>query len=147
MHVYSLGGNPADMMIKYGLGKRAKVFDYFIPEDKKPLFFGAADVVVLSYTKVFASTSSMLLEAAKFGIPVIASNNHPLGDDVLRYDLGLCFEAENVDSLINTIQAFRGLDTATHEQMRKNGVQYAANNSISKWATEWERQGMCLTEN
>jgi len=147
MHVYSLGGNPADMVIKYNLEKRAKVFDYFIPEDKKPLFFGAANVVVLSYTKVFASTSSMLLEAAKFGVPVIASNNHPLGDDVLRYGLGLCFEAENVDSLVSTIKAFRGLDAATREQMRKNGVQYAANNSINKWAAEWERQGKCLIEN
>ncbi len=80
MHNYSLGGNPADMAKKYRLDGRSKIFDYFIPENEKINFFGAANVVVLSYTTVFGSTSSMLYEAARFGVPVIASNNHPLMD-------------------------------------------------------------------
>jgi glycosyltransferase involved in cell wall biosynthesis len=138
-HSYSLGGNPEELAKECQLDGRCKVFDYFIPEDEKVLFFSCADAVILSYTKIFSSTSSMLLEAAKFNRPVIASNNIPLAQDIKDYKLGLVFEAENAVSLASTIKEFQKLSPCSLKTISNNCNKYIEDHSISKWAKDCEQ--------
>lgn len=86
---FSLGTNTANLEDKYGESKRVIISDHYISEDEKPYYFFAADAVILSYTRQFLSTSSLLWEACRFETPVIASDNGQLGELVKTYDVGL----------------------------------------------------------
>lgn len=136
VHTYSLGGSPAELAGKYGVSGKCTIHDRFIGQEDKPMFFGCADVAILSYTRVFASTSSVLLECCKFGLPVIASNNHPLGDDVLKYKLGMTFEAEDVESLVATIKLFQLCSKKELAIYKTNCLNYAVDRSIRRWAMD-----------
>jgi glycosyltransferase involved in cell wall biosynthesis len=138
-HTYSINGSIAEMIDKNKVNDKCKVYSYFIPEQDKALFFGAADAILLSYTKIFASTSSMLLEAAKFGKPVIASDNYLLGKDVKEYELGALFEAESSKDLAKAITEFkRNYKPTDLEVIKANCARYVKEHGIDKWAKECE---------
>ena len=130
---FSLGSNPKRLTEEYGLGDRTAIFDYYVKEEEKPLFFAAADVLILSYTKVFKSTSSMLWETAKYKLPVISSDANTLGEMVWEYNLGLLFEAENTDSLVDAIRRFEALRSAELKTIRAGGERFVGDYSYSKW--------------
>ena len=69
--------------------------DHYIPEIEKPYYFSAADAIILSYKRDFIQTASMILEGAKFKLPIIASDNGELGELVKRYGIGSVFHAED----------------------------------------------------
>jgi len=135
-HTFSLGSNPVKLTQKYRLEERTKVFNYYIPEEEKPYFFGAADVSILSYTKAFASASSMVWESAKYRLPVISSNANTLGKDIAKYKLGLLFEAENVQSLAKAIKLFMELPDNTISEFKENCTKFVNDHSDTKWANE-----------
>ena len=132
-HAMSLGESSVALAQKYHLDGQAKIYDYFISEKEKPYYFKAADAVVLSYTRAFSSTSSMLWEACRYQVPVIASNANVLGELVRDNQLGLLFEAENVASLkssIMNVTALRG----NGQFYRDNCQRFAQTNSLEVWA-------------
>lgn len=131
---FSLGPNPTKLTEKHGLGDRTKVFDYYVPEEEKPLFFSAADAIVLSYTKVFKSTSSMLWQAAKYGLPVISSDANTLGDMVREYNLGLLFKAEDVQSLASAIRRFMSITPSEIDKVKAGYARFVDDFSHEKWA-------------
>lgn len=75
------------------------IIDRQIGNDEKAKLFGAADWVVLSYNRNFASTTSMLWEAAAYGVPVIASSGNELERMVQFWKLGLVFRAGDTGDL------------------------------------------------
>ena len=131
---FSLGPNPMKLTEKYGLGDRTKVFDYYVPEEEKPKFFSAADAIVLSYTKVFKSTSSMLWQAAKYGLPVISSDANLLGEMVEEYNLGLLFKAEDVQSLAFAIRRFMSITPNEVKKIKAGFARFVTDFSQEKWA-------------
>lgn len=133
-HTFSLGANPVELTAKYGLANRTKIFNYYIPESEKPYFFGAADVSILSYTKAFASTSSMIWESAKYRLPVISSNANTLGKDVNKYKLGLLFEAEDAMSLADAINRYSNLSEEELAVIKENGLKFVTAFSDARWA-------------
>jgi len=133
---FSLGGNPVSLAEEYGVADRLKVFNYYIPETEKPYFFLAADAAVLSYTTLFRSTSSMLWEAAKFGLPVISSDANTLGEDVRKYNLGLLFETENPRSLVDAVRRFKETDI---EVFKQNCITFLKDFSETKWAERYAK--------
>jgi len=135
-HTFSLGSNPIELTQKYRLEKRVKVFNYYIPEEEKPYFFGAADVSILSYTEAFASTSSMIWESAKYRLPVIASNTNILGEDVAKYKLGLLFETGNTQSLAKAIRLFKGLPDDAIISFKGNCTKFINDYSDTRWASK-----------
>lgn len=133
-HTFSLGSNPEELAKKYNLNNNAKIFNYFISEEEKPYYFGAADVIVLSYTKAFASTSSMMWEAARYGVPCISSNANSLGRDVKEYGLGVLFEAEDAESLAKAIEIYKGLPPYIIKEYKDNCRRFIEEHSDAKWA-------------
>ena len=130
---FSLGSNPTRLTELYGLESKTAIFDYYIPEEEKPPFFYAADALILSYTKAFKSTSSMLWEAAKYHLPVISSDANLLGKMVEEYGLGLLFEAENVDSLIDAIKRFEDLKLVDAKLMEAGRQRFIDDYSTKGW--------------
>ena len=69
----------------------------FIPTEQVPLYFGAADVVVLPYLE--ASQSGVLLAAYRFGRPVIVTDTGGLSDTVEHCGNGLVVDPGNESAL------------------------------------------------
>jgi len=119
---------------KYNMGDRAIVKDYYIPEEEKPYYFFAADAIILSYTREFLGTTSLLWQACRFGTPVIASDNGQLKELVERYQPGLLFRAQDSNSLHEAIVRFIKLRPKQIESLKHNCHRFAVEFSMDKWA-------------
>jgi glycosyltransferase involved in cell wall biosynthesis len=138
-HTFSLGSNPIVLMEKYNVKDRVKLYNRYVPDIEHPYFFCAADVIVLSYTKEFASTSSTLWESSKYKLPVVSSNANTLGEDVKKFGLGLLFDADDVKSLTETLVTYINLDDSIIQRMKRNCDKYVEEHLDDKWV------GKCLT--
>jgi len=131
---FSLGANTTNLAEKYGEPNRVIINDHYISEEEKPYYFFAADATILSYTRQFLSTSSLLWEACRFGTPVIASDNGQLGELVETYNVGLLFKAQDSDSLREAIKHFINLKPERVELYKRSCRKFANEFSIGKWA-------------
>jgi len=60
---------------------------YFIPDEMVPVYFSAADVVVLPYSDIFASAGSAVAQIAMaYGKPIITSNFDTMRECLQEYD-------------------------------------------------------------
>jgi len=60
---------------------------YFIPDEMIPLYFSAADVVVLPYSDIFASAGSAIAQIAMaYGKPIITSNFETMRECLQDYE-------------------------------------------------------------
>jgi len=112
--------------------------DDYVAETEKVYYFAASSAVVLSYTKEFKATSSMLWEACRYQIPIIASDSGQLGNFVRSFDLGLTFESQNPASLHDAISKFMSFDNARITAIRRNCDRFRSDFSNEKWATRCE---------
>jgi glycosyltransferase involved in cell wall biosynthesis len=133
-HTYSTGSNPLYLAEKYNIQYRSKIINRYIPEHEHSLFFSASDVGLLSYTKAFAGTSSMLWELAKYRVPCISSDANSLGEDVYKYGLGSLFDAENAESLASVVERFRSLGVGETDKIKDNCSKFIDDHSADKWA-------------
>jgi len=124
----------ANLITNYSMQERAIIKDHYIPEEEKPYYFFAADAVILSYTRQFLSTTSLLWQACRFEAPVIASDNGQLRELVETYYPGLLFKAQDADSLKEAIRHFMKLKPAEIEKMKDNCRRFADEFSHEKWA-------------
>jgi glycosyltransferase involved in cell wall biosynthesis len=124
--------NVTNLVKKYGISN-VIVYDYYIPENEKKIFFAASDGVILSYKKNFSSVASILWEATRYRRPVIASDNPGLGSTVQKYLMGMVFTAQDVVSLNITIKAYAEL-VAKNPMIFQLGLnKFADDNSMCKW--------------
>lgn len=110
--------------------------DKYIPETEKPYYFAASSAIILSYTKDFTATSSMLWEACRFRMPIIASESSHLGDLVRSFGLGLTFESQNAASLREALTSFMTLDDNAVSGMKKNCEKFCSHFSDEEWASK-----------
>jgi len=109
------------------------IHDRYIPEESKPIYFAASSAIILSYKRDLAPTSSMLWDACRFQLPVIASNNEQLADLLARFQVGLTFEAQNPDALAEAVSRFLLFDKRQIEEMKANCRAFSDEFSESKW--------------
>jgi glycosyltransferase involved in cell wall biosynthesis len=119
---------------KYGMLERSIIRDYYIPEEEKPYYFFAADAIILSYTRRFTGTASLLWQACRFEIPVIASDNGQLKELVEEYQPGLLFKAQDSNSLRQAIMRFIELRPEEVRVLKDNCRRFAREFSHEKWA-------------
>jgi len=127
--------NSTELIQRYNLLNRTIIKDYYIPEPEKPYYFFAADAVILSYTRQFLSTTSLLWQACRFEIPVIASDNGQLKELVSKYHIGLLFKAQNASSLRKAIIQFMNLKPAEIKAMQNNCLKFTNDFSVAGWAS------------
>ena len=133
-HTFSVGADPAKLAQDYAVLDRVIIKDYYIPEEEKPYYFFAADAVILSYTRQFLSSASLLWESSLFETPVIASDEGQLGELVKVFQPGLLFNAQDAASLREAIIRFSSLKPSQIEIMKSNCRKFSNEFSINKWA-------------
>jgi glycosyltransferase involved in cell wall biosynthesis len=131
---FGLGVNLEEVAKGYIDMNRMSIRNYYVPEHEKPYYFFAADAVILSYTRQFLSTSSLLWEACRFGTPVIASDNGQLKELMVAFQPGLLFTAQEPDSLEEAIIRFLNLKPAEVKEIKNNCHRFAGQFSMDKWS-------------
>lgn len=126
--------SPENLAEKYDMKDRAILRDYYIPEEEKPYYFFAADAIILSYTRQFLSTASLLWEACRFELPVIASDNGQLRELVETFQPGLVFTAQDPDSLRQAVSRFINLKPGEIRKLKENCRSFTNEFSMEKWA-------------
>jgi D-inositol-3-phosphate glycosyltransferase len=87
----------------------------YIPDDETELYFKAADVFVLPYSRVFQS--GVLFLGYSFGLPAIAADVGSLKEEIIEGETGFLFKPQNSSDLARKIQdyfasqLFRNLET------------------------------------
>ena len=127
------GADPGRLAERYALGDRVTVMNRYVPEEEKHYFFCAADAIALSYKADFLQTASMLWEAARFGVPAIASDVGELGELVRRHGIGVVFEAEDARSFATSLSRFLALEDEAREAMRVNCRRFRDEYSTDDW--------------
>ena len=90
---------------EFGVADRVHVIEGFVANSEVADYFAAADVVLLTYNRKFVSQSGVLLVAAEWQKPVLASSGPgPLREAVARFQLGPVVEPDSVEALKGGLQ-------------------------------------------
>jgi D-inositol-3-phosphate glycosyltransferase len=95
----------------------------YIPDEETELYFKAADVLILPYTRVFQS--GVLFLGYGFGLPAIAADIGSLKNEIVEGKTGLMFKAQDPSDLANKVEEyfkselFRCLET-TRSQIKEH---------------------------
>jgi len=90
----------------------------FIPHDEVEHYYGAADLVVLPYKKIYQS--GVLMMSLSYGNPTLVSDLPSLKEVVTDMQTAFLFESENSISLAEKLNLIL-LDPEKLEQVRING--------------------------
>jgi len=91
----------------------------YIPDEETELFFKAADVLILPYTRVFQS--GVLFLGYSFGLPAIASDVGNLKEEIIEGQTGFVFKPQDSSDLASKVdeyfksELFRDLETRRAE--------------------------------
>ena len=102
-----------------GIGDRVIERIEYIPDEETELFFKAADVLILPYTRVFQS--GVLFLGYSFGIPAIVADVGSLKEEIIEGQTGFVFNPQDSSDLASKIdeyfksELFRDLETRRAE--------------------------------
>lgn len=115
----------------------------YIPDEQTELYFKAADVFALPYTRIFQS--GVLFLGYGFGLPVIAAEVGSLKEEIIEGETGCVFKAEDADDLANAIRRYFDSDLFRDLDQRRQRIQRYANERYS-WARVAATTNMVYTE-
>lgn len=123
-----------DTIARLDLDRRVRIFDEYIPNERIPVFFRAADLVVQPYRSV---TGSGVLQLA-YGLdtPVVATSVGCIPEVIRDGENGVLVPPGDPAALANAIE--RALEPATLEQLRQGAV-------TTKDRYSWERFAALVT--
>ena len=114
------------------------IFTGFVEEEKKSLYFKAADIFCLPSTTMAESFGIANLEAMASGIPIVASNLGGIPDIVKNGENGLLIEPGNVQNLADElIYLLNNVDM--RKKLGDNGRKLVENFSWDKIAMKTEQ--------
>jgi glycosyltransferase involved in cell wall biosynthesis len=101
----------------------------YIPDEETELFFKAADVLILPYTRVFQS--GVLFLGYGFGLPAIAADVGTLKEEIIEGQTGFVFKPQDSSDLASVIskyfesELFRNLETRRLEIKAYSNERYS----------------------
>jgi len=101
----------------------------YVPDEETELYFKAADVLVLPYTRIFQS--GVLLLGYGFGLPVIASNVGSLREEIVEGKTGFVFKPQDSSDLVNTIAKYFESELFEHLESHRLEIKQQANERYS----------------
>jgi len=117
--------DPRQLAVKYCVKDKTIIIDEYISEEEVPYYFSAADAVILAYTKGFIAHASSLMDAAQYGVPVIAIDSGSTGEDVKAWNMGVTFSSEDSVSLRGAILKFVALSEIERQEIKGGLQKYA----------------------
>lgn len=103
----------------------------YVPDEDTELYFKAADVLVLPYTRVFQS--GVLFLGYSFGLPVIAADVGSLKEEIIEGKTGFVFKAMDSLALAKAIEGYFSSDLYKNLENRRQEIREYANEHHS-WA-------------
>jgi glycosyltransferase involved in cell wall biosynthesis len=112
-------------------GIRGRVIERieYIPDEETELFFKAADVLILPYTRVFQS--GVLFLGYSFGLPAIASNVGTLKEEIIEGQTGFVFSPRNSSDLASKIEKYFKNELFRNLETRRAQIKEYANERYS----------------
>ena len=101
------------------------------------MYFKAADVLVLPYTRIFQS--GVLFLGYAFGLPVIAADVGSLRDDIIEGETGFICRSRDSSDLGEKISTYFASDLYQNLETRRRQIQAFANERYS-----WTHAGKIL---
>lgn len=93
-----------------GIADRVRIDGGFVDSRKVVDYFEAADAILLAYKREFVSQSGVLLVAANWSKPVLASSGEgPLRSTVEKFGLGITVAPDSVEEMKRGLEAMRRL--------------------------------------
>lgn len=114
------------------IDKNVRIFDEYISNEKVPVFFAAADAVVLPY--VSSTNSAVLKMAFGFNTPVIASRLPAHEDLIVNHKTGILVEPKNPDALAKAVIRF-----FEKKEARLLKQEMAKNKNLFEWNAQKEK--------
>jgi glycosyltransferase involved in cell wall biosynthesis len=117
---------------RYGVSQRTIQRIEYIPDEETELYFKAADVLILPYTRVFQS--GVLLLGYSFGLPVLAADVGSLREDVIEGRTGFVFKPQDSSDLATTLVRYFESDLFRNLESRRPQIRKYAKEQYS-WST------------
>lgn len=86
-----------DLIDSYELNSIISLHLRYIPDEELPIFYRAADLMVLPYRRIYQSDVALM--ALTFGIPILTSNVPGMTEMITHQDTGILFESEDSSDL------------------------------------------------
>jgi glycosyltransferase involved in cell wall biosynthesis len=119
-----------DMINNSPLKENIHVFTDYIPDNKVPVFFGAADVCILPYKS--ATQSGITSIAYHFGVPIIATDVGGLKESITHESTGLIVPKPDKELLSESIKFY--FVKSQQAKMKHDIIQLKERLSWSKFA-------------
>jgi glycosyltransferase involved in cell wall biosynthesis len=110
----------------------------YVPDDETELYFKAADVLVLPYTRVFQS--GVLFLGYSFGLPAIAADVGSLKEEIVEGETGSVFKPQDSSDLASKIEAYFKSELFQNLGTRRAEIKAYANERYS-----WDRIAAIIT--
>lgn len=112
-----------------GVGERVIARIEYVPDEETELYFKAADVLVLPYTRVFQS--GVLFLGYGFGLPAIVADVASLKEEIVEGETGFVFRPQDSSDLAKTIEKFFSSELFRNLQSRRPRIKEYANERYS----------------
>jgi glycosyltransferase involved in cell wall biosynthesis len=110
----------------------------YIPDEETELFFKAADVLILPYTRVFQS--GVLFLGYSFGLPAIASDVGSLKEEIIEGETGFVFKPGDLSDLASKIDEYFKSELFRNLERRRAEIKAYANERYS-----WDKVAAATT--
>jgi glycosyltransferase involved in cell wall biosynthesis len=101
----------------------------YIPDEETELFFKAADVLILPYTRVFQS--GVLFLGYSFGLPAIASDVGSLKEEIIEGQTGFVFKPQDSSDLASKVDKYFRSELCHNLETRRAEIKAYANERYS----------------
>jgi glycosyltransferase involved in cell wall biosynthesis len=114
---------------RHGIGDRVIEKIEYVPDEQTELYFKAADLLALPYTRIFQS--GVLFLGYSFGLPVVAADVGPLKEEIIEGKTGFVFTALDSSDLARTIDRYFASDLFHRLESRRAEIKLYANERYS----------------
>lgn len=111
----------------------------YVPEEKTPSYFYAANALLLPYnTKYKGSSGPLMKGACTYGLPLVVSNIGEMGFLANKFELGFISEPSNSASLEDAMDRFLNSSFKERMEMRSRAIQLGESNTWADMARNYE---------
>ena len=112
-----------------GVGDRVIARIKYVPDEETEVYFKAADVLVLPYTRVFQS--GVLFLGYSFGLPAIAADVGNLKEEIIEGQTGFVFRPKDLSDLAAKIDKYFHSELFLNLETRRSEIKTYANERYS----------------
>jgi glycosyltransferase involved in cell wall biosynthesis len=102
-----------------GFGRRARFWGGFVPEDKVPVIYSAADVVAMPYRQDYSSVSGVVHQTSGIGKLMLCSRISKFDEVTMSIDPALTVPENDRDAWVETLVRLLSDDAWAAEMKRK----------------------------